>query len=382
MDWNKKVPVEKSVKVGFDLLHFDTNNPRFTPDKKPDDDTDTAIVKKLASSADLAELTKSISTSGYINIEPLIVILRGEKLVVLEGNRRLAALKALQNPELAVEANLFVPKMSQEVLETLSDILVYRVESEDDARDLIGFKHINGPQAWDSYAKAKFATKWLDSEKAKASEGEVALSLNEIADRMGDNHSTMFRMVVAYYVLEQAQDQALFDVEDRQKKGFSFSHLYTGLTYPEFTDYLGMPRPERNKDPERNPVPSANSDELKTLLRWLYGSKLEDIKPVIRSQNPDLRILRDVLQSKSATLQLEEMGDLGDAIVTATPAEVRFSRHIITANAELAKAQTTLDGFDPSQQSDLQELAASILRRAELIKDTIDFQMVKFQSKQ
>lgn len=55
---------------------------------------------------DLSELIQSISTSGYINIEQLIVIERRGRLAVLEGNRRLAAVKALRDPELAKEARI------------------------------------------------------------------------------------------------------------------------------------------------------------------------------------------------------------------------------------------------------------------------------------
>ena len=96
-----------------------------------------------------------------------------------------------------------------------------------DARELIGFKHINGPQTWDSYAKARYAARWLDEERIKADE---ALSLTNIAARMGDKHATLYRIVSGLYVLEQAEDNGLFAVEDRNVRGFSFSHFYTALT--------------------------------------------------------------------------------------------------------------------------------------------------------
>ena len=57
--------------------------------------------------------------------------------------------------------------LPEDVLASFQDILVYRVENKDGAKDLIGFKHINGPQAWDAYAKALFALRWLDAERAK-----------------------------------------------------------------------------------------------------------------------------------------------------------------------------------------------------------------------
>lgn len=375
MDWDTVVGKKETKQVDVELLHFDTNNPRFTPDKRPDGDTDAAIVAELARTADLSELVQSIGTSGYINIEPLVVVVRDGKLVVLEGNRRLAALKALRDEELAKHAKLTLPDFDHEIRATMDNILVYRVEREEDARELIGFKHINGPQAWDAFAKASFAARWLDSQANE----EKPLKLLEIANRMGDKHATIHRMVTAYYVLMQAERLEIFRMEDRYKRAFSFSHLYTGLSYSEFTDYLGMPRPKRDQDPSRDPVRPEYHEKLRNVLTWLYGSKDREIQPVVRSQNPDLGRVRDVLKSKSGTRVLEQTSRLDDALITATPKDLRFSQHIVEANGQLRLALETLDGFDPESQSEIQEIVASAAKRIQVIKATVDSQMADFE---
>ena len=268
----KLPPIGQAEKVSVEFLDFDENNPRFTPDKEPTDSSDVAIVSMLAATADLSELIQSISTSGYINIEPLIVIERKGRMAVLEGNRRLAAVKALRDTDLAKRSRISIPDLGREQRETLDELLVYRVATEDDARDIIGFKHINGPQSWDAFAKARFAARWLDSEHEKEAEGKPHLTMKQIASRMGDQHSTMHRMVAALYVLDQAEKAEVYNIDDRKKKAFSFSHLYTGLSYEEFTDYLGMDRPNRADDPVRDPVPKKRFGELQNVLTWLYGS--------------------------------------------------------------------------------------------------------------
>jgi hypothetical protein len=365
-------PIGHAERVPVDLLDFDENNPRFTPDKRPSGSGEEAVISMLAASADLAELIQSISTSGYINIEPLIVIERAGRLAVLEGNRRLAAVKALRDPEVAAAARISVPAMGLEQRATLDELLVYRVATEDDARDLIGFKHINGPQAWDAFAKARFAARWLDDEHRKREAGQPSFSLQQIANRMGDQHMTIHRMVAALFVLDQAEQNNVYEIADRKRKSFSFSHLYTGLAYEEFTTYLGMPRPDRTSDPDRNPVPVEKYPELRNMLTWLYGSKQRDIEPVVRSQNPDLGRLREVLGSPPAIAMLVERNNLDEAIVSATPVDLRFQRHLIAANAELQHAVTTLEGFDPVTQPELQNIAASALKRATIIKAHID----------
>ena len=365
-------PIGTAEKVSVEILDFDENNPRFTPDKQPSDSSDVAIISMLAASADLSELIQSISTSGYINIEPLIVIERHDRLAVLEGNRRLAAVKALRDPELASRARISVPQMGSEQRETLGKILVYRVATEDDARDLIGFKHINGPQSWDAFAKARFAARWLDSEHKKQAKGQPHFTMKQIASRMGDQHSTMHRMVAALYVLDQAESEDIYRIEDRKKRAFSFSHLYTGLSYEEFTDYLGMDRPNRADDPQRDPVSPGKFDELRNVLIWLYGSKDLDIEPVVRSQNPDLGRLRKVLASPAATSILAARHNLEEAMSEATPSDVQFQIHLIAANAELQRAVATLDSFDANEQPELQTIANSIAKRAATIKRHVD----------
>ena len=90
--WEDEVPLRKQTPVEAARLTFDPKNPRFTPDKNPGSNADAAVIAHMVKSADVAELVDSISASGYIDIEPLIVIGEGDALVVLEGNRRLAAL--------------------------------------------------------------------------------------------------------------------------------------------------------------------------------------------------------------------------------------------------------------------------------------------------
>jgi len=374
-------PTNQAEKVSVEILDFDTNNPRFTPDKQPSDSGDSAVISMLAMSADLSELIQSISTSGYINIEPLVVIERNGRLAVLEGNRRLAAVKALRNPELARAARISTPPMSDDVKASLNELLVYRVETEDEARDLIGFKHINGPQSWDAFAKARFAARWLDDEHRKRDLNLPHLTLQDIASRMGDQHMTMHRMVTAHYVLEQAIQSDLYDLNDRKKKSFSFSHLYTGLSYEEFTKYLGVNRPDRTADPVRDPVPQIKFKELRNLLTWLYGSKLRDLEPVVRSQNPDLGRLRDVLASPAAISILAARNNLDEAIITATPVDHRFQQHLITANAELQYAVSTLEGFDPQSQPELQRIAESAAKRASIIKAHLDAAVASIATK-
>src|ERR1700727_1376009 len=99
---------KETGKVLTELLDFDPNNPRLVEDgiKNP---TDAEIILALADSADLAEVVESIAANGYIDIEPIIAQHIGSLWRVLEGNRRLAAIRILQKPALAKGTGVAVP---------------------------------------------------------------------------------------------------------------------------------------------------------------------------------------------------------------------------------------------------------------------------------
>lgn len=221
-------------------LRLDRENPRLLGENVHA--SDNRIIAQLYRAAELDELLQSISANGYLDIQPLIVMLdsSGDRFVVLEGNRRLAALRLLREEKLAAQIaasenlRITVPPIDDSLRSTFDEVSVYRVSSREQARSFTGFKHINGPAKWDSYAKAKFAADWYEEGR---SEG---VSLEDIAKAIGDRHDTIKRMVSAIYVLDQAKKESQFDIKDRNTTKFNFSHLYTALSRSQYTDFLEL----------------------------------------------------------------------------------------------------------------------------------------------
>ncbi len=325
--WSVLPEIKTPTKVPVDCLRLDREHPRLTGRTRHR--SDEALVAELYDSADLDELLHSMTANGYLDIEPLVVMEAPENggLVVLEGNRRLATVLLLSNPDFASRvrrelglSRLTIPAIPDDVRPTFEQVTVYRVSDRTQARPLIGFKHINGPQKWQAYAKARFAAKWYrDSD----------VGLDEIAGALGDRHDTIKGMVSAIYVLEQASAEGLFEVEDRFASKFNFSHLYTALARPEYMAYLGLSRRWARYDPEPNPVPTEKREELRQVLRWIYGCRPDDERQVVKRQNPDIRRLGEVLAKPEAVHELKVTADLDRAHGFAKPARVRFTRSLV-----------------------------------------------------
>jgi hypothetical protein len=332
-------------KVPTDLLDYDPNNPRLTEDgiKNP---TEAQIVVALAEMADLSELVESIAANGYMDIEPIIAQRIDGRWRVLEGNRRLAAIRILQQPSLAKGTGIAVPGISKENLKTLKEVTVYAVANPDQAREFIGFKHINGPHKWDALAKARFAADWYKREK------EQGVTIETIARRLGDNHDTVVRLVNGMFVLDQAEHAKVFSVKDRYPgKRFAFSHLYTALTRPGYRDFLGLPEEWRDEGPLPDPVPKDRVENLQKVMLWLYGSKSDNIKPVINSQNPDIKDLAAVLANSRARTIMMLRNDLREAYKQIERKGARFEAALVNAKQEAETAMGQIAGYDPSDST-------------------------------
>jgi len=356
-------PFREATSVPVDWLTLDRENPRLVGRK--DMANDAAIISELYRGEELGELLQSLASNGYLDIEPLIVKLDGDRFTVLEGNRRLAAIKLFREDGLAEkvsrvgEIKVKIPEISDDHRSTLEAISIYRVSSREDARAYIGFKHINGAAKWDSFAKAKFAANWYQ---------KGGISLTDIAESIGDNHNTIKRMVNAIYVLNQATSSGGFNLDDRAAPRFNFSHLYTALSRSQYMEFLHLGSGWTSYDPQPNPVSEDRLNELNEVLHWIYGSKDQDCEPIVRSQNPDIKDLGNVLLNSEALTVLRTTGSLSEAISSITPPVQRLSQSLLQARTAIRDAANSLRGFDGRDQA-LIDIAEDVFESAQTVHE-------------
>jgi hypothetical protein len=335
-------------------LVFDANNPRLRGDEGQGL-SQQGIFDALWRDFAVDEVAGSIAANGYFEYEPMFVVKEGDSFVVVEGNRRLAAVKALIG-EFHL-SGLSVPKLEKRQRDQLETVPVM-VATRKDLWEYIGFKHVNGTQAWRSASKASYIA-WVHN--------ELKVPLEEIARRIGDQHSTVLRFYRALMVLEQAEEADVFQRSDRHKEHFSFSHLYTGLDYAGVQQFLGI-RPMI--DDVKEPVPARKIGELGDLLLWLYGSRTRNLPALVQSQNPDLRILDDVLRTKNGVAALRKGLPLRVSQEIAKGDTQLLREALVSAKESLQTARgRVLTGYDG--QSDLVSLANDIVLLADAIAEEL-----------
>jgi hypothetical protein len=339
-------------------LHFDYENPRLAEYGINKSQTEDEILKILWEAMDVRELVQSIAASGFFPHEALIVAKDGDRNIVIEGNRRLAAVKVLLGGDKNKELGWAVPTLSKEAradLENLPTIFSTREE----AWRFLGFKHVNGPAKWSSYAKAAYI----------ATVHKIfGIPLADIANQIGDRHNTVQRLYRGLMVLEQAEREGVYNRENVSSSRLAFSHLYTGLDYDGISSFLNVAPKERETE---SPVPKEKLKELGELCVWLYGDRSQNRRPVVQTQNPHLRMLNAVVANREAVAALRAGEDLSKSYEISRPATSVFEEALLAAKRELTTARAALSsGYDNSHE--LLKIAGSIANMAEDLYDEME----------
>lgn len=156
---------EKEVDV-MDDLQLDPHNVRL---EFSGDVTEGDIVQDLFSNEQVLPLVDGIAKVGYLTHEIPIVVRRGKNLVVVEGNRRVAALKTIQNPYLTPQFQPQITRIAAGIpnREALRKIKVKIAPDDDVAQQLVGAIHTGSQRrAWSPNRQAAFFKAQLDGGKS------------------------------------------------------------------------------------------------------------------------------------------------------------------------------------------------------------------------
>ena len=352
-----QTPAERYApeQVPVDDLRLDARNPRIqrAGERLSQDD----VLRILWREYSVDEVAWSIARNGYFPHEALFAAEEDGDLVVIEGNRRLAAVRLLREPGLRKTMNAVdLPKILPGKVAELDTLPVIRRQRED-VWQYVGFKHVNGPQAWGSFAKAEYIA-WVRN--------DVGKDLADIAETIGDRHRTVARLYRAYMALKQARAAGAYDVdEQRSRKRFAFSHLYTGLDYRGIQDFTGIADLD---PPTEQPIPPRKMKRFGELCVWLWGDKTRDVKPEVKSQNPYLRQLDEALQSKGGLSALRAGLGISVAYDVHRGDTALFREALIEARQALQKARgKVLTGF--AGEIDQLEEIGQIVTLAETLND-------------
>ena len=213
----------------------------------------------------LDELAVSFLESGFWPHEAVLVVeetMYGKKsLVVVEGNRRIAALRLLRDavngkPASRKWADIAGSKKAPQDL--FDRIPFIRVDRRRDIEACLGFRHVTGIEQWKPAEKAEYIARLID---------ERGMTYEQVMRRIGSRTSTVRQHYIAYRLLRQMETRSDISIAEVENE---FSVLFLSLRTPGAQKYLQI---DLSAEPARakRPVPARRMKALSNYAKWLFG---------------------------------------------------------------------------------------------------------------
>lgn len=280
-------------------IQLDPRNPRLTKEEQESSLPDQ-LIEIMVERFKVEEVGESIVATGYIPFDPLIGWEHEGVTTILEGNRRIAAVKLLLDPTLAPQkfrkrwgelgAKLSVEE--REKLKTLK-VTVYSDRTAADIKSYMGFRHVTGPLPWPALEKASFIGQLVEQD---------GWTYQQIAERLGSYPKLVERHYVAYRIVCQAEEDGHPGAKEMRKL---FGVLLRALQTKGVPDFLDVSYPS---DPtkSRHPVPHKRLDDFEYFIKWTFGT--ETTAPVV-TDSRQLTKWGRILQSTEAVRYLKAAPD-------------------------------------------------------------------------
>lgn len=280
-----------------DKLFLDPKNPRLGRHNIAANLAPEAILEVMREWK-LEELAISFLESGFWPQEALLVVVdqigKKPQKVVVEGNRRLAALKLLLA---AKSGNAVSPKWreiaasgNKEAYARLREIPYLTADSREDVQSYIGYRHVTGIQQWEPAEKAEYIAHLIDDQ---------GMTYEQVMRKIGSKTPAVRQNYISYRLLLQMEDAneeiSIKHVEDK------FSVLFLSLRSEGTQTYLNIDI-QADPDKAKRPVPKSKLAQLANFALWLFGD--EKREPVV-SDSRQVDKFGEMLLSPAAIEYLE-----------------------------------------------------------------------------
>ena len=324
--------------LSIQQLRLDPLNPRLP--EAYQGASDEVLLKYIAETYSAIDVARSIALHGYFHSEPLIVISDTDgSFIVVEGNRRLVALRILAEPILASElddSDEWKVLAEQAVLPATIPVVV--APDRQSIAPIIGYRHISGIVPWEPYAQARFIASLVDNE---------ALVFQDVGSLVGERSTDVATKYRNYAVVTQARDDFGIDIARVTRLFGVFTRAMSSLP---LRSYIGAPAP-MEVQPGKKPLPDDSGPKILELFSWVFG---ENGTSAVIGESRDISKLGQVVDSEDGLRILKETRDLEASFIAAGGLRDRLLRRLTNAYNNLEAAQDDFGAYYDDE--DVQQL--------------------------
>jgi hypothetical protein len=307
-----------------------------------------------------------LESGGFWTHEALLVtkekLYGAQRLVVIEGNRRVAALRYLRD---AINGRPASPKWKEiakarKPPDGLFEKIPYiEIGSREEIESFLGFRHVTGIKEWQPAEKAQFIAKMID---------ERGMDYTQVMRKIGSKTDTVRQHYISYRLLLQIGNVPEEDLEER------FSVMYLSLRTQGVQKYLQI---DIYADPKsaKKPVSKKHLNNLANFALWIFGDSDKEISPLFTDSRQVDNFGR-ILESKDAVEYLErtKQPSFDVALRISGGDEPEIIRLVETAADNIEMALTRAHFFKKSKelQKAVGRVAKDASQLADIFKVTIE----------
>ena len=311
-------------------LLLDTENPRLP--ERLHGESQSEILRFLFEKGALEEIAQSYLDNGFFEHEPLIVIWsEGDKFTVVEGNRRLSALKILHRSPEADELEFVGLDPSAAQLRQLDEVPCFLAPNREQVHAFTGFRHIGGIKTWQPEAKARY----LLTEVERLAAAKAIDPFRDLGRRVGSNAQGVRNPYLAIRILLYARED--FGLNVAYVQDHRFGVWLRCMNSADIRNYIGLGQ-------------ARTYEEIKHALKQIHYEKLAEVLGDLEVQPGHSRAV---------------LGDSRDVTVYGRALTDRRAHETLRKTSDLSLARQVVEELD------LEPRAQRLVKSLELFLETL-----------
>ena len=351
-------------KIGINNLLLDLDNPRLPEDIAVSNQKQA--FEHIIERYDIDELVQAIGENDYFAGEPLIVIPSEEdsgKYTVVEGNRRLSALKVLNDPNLAKKYHLRnLAKKAEDAKHKPKKIPCVKFDNREKVLSYLGLRHISGVKSWDLIAKARYIRKLFDRTDESLNISERVLSVTR---SIGSKSDYIRRNLLTLYIYNIIKDNDFFELKGVSEKNFQSYVFYRAISNLDIRDFVGIPNDFRLDFADKMKMKN-----LKLIVKIIC--ERDDKERTVLGNPRHLNDLAEIVTEPKAVEKLRQTNSIKEALRILNSAAKEFVSNLYKAKNLLGDAQNNIQETSViDNKREIDEVIEIIKERLKVIEERL-----------
>lgn len=338
----------KIDRVNLGQLKLDPQNPRLPSDLER---SQNSMLEYLAKSSSIEELMSAISENDFFEAEALIAVPDDGGLVVVEGNRRLTALRLLSG-ETYPDISPRVVELQRTAKHRPKKVPVAIYDSRSEVLNYLGNRHIAGVKPWGALAKARYIRQLFDQTSKADSFVERTRT---VASVIGSRRDFISKSMKAYSLYESAVAHNFFGLP-LDEGSIRFSLISTAIDYEGVQNFVYGPDARDSDGSLSEPI----QDRLKEFFQWVFVKDRDGKVRLGESRN--ILKLSKIMLSDDGLRAFRAGASIDQAYLYTTGVNEDFDMICLDVQRSLREANSLVADVKPS--SERASIADSIVRHA------------------